>query len=287
LNLDSSNFIDIPSEIRWQYLFYDTTWIRNSIHLQGDVETKSNSTILPYDQFKVGRLDISNATGTINESSIQSSVLQGIIVNNLVLEGSVHSTINSNDLSLIPTNYGSYGALQLEPNFNISLYAQEGAAIRFSVITSTHETYEINLFSGTVVMENVTRNNAIDNKTLIYERTNACLVNGVANFADAYIPNYVSLPNNISYVYGYPVLINGTTHFNSICSSDNVILLSDFGYSGNFSTNREASTISLSYWEITAPWVNVLSYPLFLIITTFLLILSIVFIRLRRKNKNY
>ena len=85
LNLNASSFKDTPSDTRWQYMFYDTTWIRNYAQLQGAVNIESNSTILPYSQFNVHTLQIVNATGTINGLPVQEPmVLQNAAINNLL-----------------------------------------------------------------------------------------------------------------------------------------------------------------------------------------------------------
>lgn len=274
LNLNTESFKDTPSDTRWQYMFYDTTWIRNYAQLQGAVNIESNSTILPYDQFNVHTLELVNATGTINGLPIQESMLlQNVAINNLLEKGAAHSIIESQGIYLIPTDYGSYSCLLSESAFNISMQVPEGG-VAFSVITSENETYDINLQSGTLFMQNITTtspsnisvNTALPNditggnKTLLLARTPSISVNGTASFPEAYIPNYIKAVN------GYSVQINGTINFNFDCSSDNVILLTDFGYSGTFQTGQETTKISMIYWELTAiPWASILTSSLFLI----------------------
>ena len=75
LNLNTSSFKDTPSDTRWQYMFYDTTWIRNFAYLQGAVNVESNSAILPYKQFNVHALELVNATGTINGLPMQEPIV--------------------------------------------------------------------------------------------------------------------------------------------------------------------------------------------------------------------
>ena len=184
---------------------------------------------------------------------------------------------------MIPTDYGSYSCLLSESPFNISMQVPEGG-IAFSVITSENETYDVNLQSGTLFMQNITTTSSSNisvntalanditggNKTLLLAHSPSISVNGTASFPEAYIPNY------INYVNGYPVEINGTTYFNFDCSSDNVIMLTDFGYLGVFQTGHDATKISMVYWELTAiPWASILTSPLFLIFCILLLMVVI------------
>jgi hypothetical protein len=274
LNLNTSSFKDTPSDKRWQYMLYDTTWIRDYTQLQGAVNIESNSTILPYDQFNVHTLELVNATGTINGLPIQEPMfLQNVAINNLLEKGAAHSVIKSQGIYLIPTDYGRYSCLFSESAFNISMQVPEGGVV-FSVITKENETYDINLQSGTLFMQNITTtspsnisvNTALPNeitggnKTLLLARTPSISVNGTSSFSEAVIPNY------INYVNGYSVQIKGTTHFSFDCSSDNVMMLTDFGYTGTFQTGQETTKISMIYWELIAiPWASILTSPLFLI----------------------
>ena len=178
--------------------------------------------------------------------------LQNAAVENLLEKGAAHSVIESQGIYLIPTDYGSYSCLLSESAFNISMQVPEGG-VAFSVITSENEVYDVNLQSGTLFMQNITAIspsnisvNAVmpndingGNCTLLLARTPSISVNGTTSFPEAYIPNYIKAVN------GYSVQINGTTNFNFDCSSDNVILLTDFGYSGAFQSGQETTKISM------------------------------------------
>ena len=274
LNLNASHYKEIPSNDRWKYLGYNTTSIRDYARFQGHVQIESNSILIPYDQIEVGELKLINASGTINESSIsETSVYEQIVVNNLVLHGTIPSVVTSEDTCIFPTNFGAYSSLLLESGFNISLQLSNNKAD--FVILDGNETYEVDLTSGTIAMENITTSKSrisddfaslkipggmiADYTTLMFARTPSFSAKGTAFISEAYIPNY------INYVYGYLVQINGTTHFDFDCSSETVSLLNNFGYSGLFQTEQEAAKPSMFYWEIGAiPWNDVLASPVFI-----------------------
>jgi hypothetical protein len=285
LNLDTPNFKDIPSDTRWRYMLYDTTWIRDYGHLFGTVKVESDSIIFPYDKFNVDRLEILNASGTINGASIQGRTIQGATIMNFVKEGTIYSVLDSTDLYLLPTNYGTYCGSLLNSNSNISMQIKNGN-ITFSLVTDANTNYVINLQSGTLIMKNVRTNSLsetsdnyeailpknmpLDNETLLFQHNPGVTVNGAVSFPEAYIPNY------INYVNGFPVQINGTTYFKFDCTSDNVMMLSDFSYLGALQTSQDTNKISMVYWELTAiPWISILTSPLFLILCIILAIASI------------
>jgi hypothetical protein len=274
LNLNASHYKEIPSDDRWKYLGYNTTWIRDYARFQGHVQIESNSILIPYNQIEVGELKLINASGTINESSIpDTSVYEQIVVNGLVLHGTIPSVITSEDSCIFPTNLGADSGLLSKSGFNISLQLSKNKADFF--ILDGNETYEVDLTSGTIVMENITTSKSkisdafanlkipsdiTGNYTaLMFARTPSFSEKGTTFISEAYIPNY------INYVHGYPVKINGTTHFDFDCSSETVVLLNNFGYSGLFQTEQEATKPSMFYWEIGAiPWNDVLTSPLFI-----------------------
>ena len=275
LNLNASYYKEIPSNDRWKYLGYDTTSIRDYARFQGHVQIESNSILIPYDQIIVGKLKLINASGTINESNIPStSVYEQIVVNGLALHGRTPSAVTSEDSYIFPTNLGAYSSLLFKSGFNISVQLSNSKA-GFLVLDG-NKTYEVNLTSGTIVMENITTSMSkisgdftsvkipegiiANYTTLMFARTPSFSVKGTAFISEAYIPNY------INYVHGYPVQINGTLHFNFDCSSETVVLLNNFGYSGSFQTEQEATKLSMFYWEIGAiPWNDVLASPLFIL----------------------
>jgi hypothetical protein len=287
LSLDTAIFKDIPADIRWEYLGYNATSIRDYGQIEGAVYLKSNSAIIPYYQFNAGSLKIVNITGTIDGSSVREPISQqDIIVKNLIAKGAVCSIIESQGLFLVPSNYGSYSILLLEPAFNISMQVPEGG-ITFSVVTSENKTYDVSLQSGMVFLDNITtdqpttsnifvntalpRDINLDNQTLIFANVPSLSVSGTTYFSEAYIPNYINPINGLS------VKITGTVHFKFDCSSDNFIVLTNFGYSGRFQTVQETTKVDFFKWELTAvPWANILSSPTFIIFCIFVFTVSVV-----------
>jgi hypothetical protein len=294
LNLDTPNFKDIPSDARWRYMLYDTTWIRDYGHLFGTVSMESDSIVFPYDQFNVDQMEILNASGTINGASIQGRTIQGGTIMNFVKEGTIYSVIDSTDLYLLPTNYGTYVGSLLNSNSDVSMQIRNGN-ITFSIVTNANTNFEVNLQSGTLIMKNVRTNSlsetpinydailpkniTLDTETLLFQHNPVITVNGAASFPEAYIPNY------INYVNGFPVQINGTTYFKFDCSSDNVMMLTDFSYLGAFQTSQDTDKISMVYWELTAiPWISILTSPSFLILCIILAIAIITIYQMRSQS---
>lgn len=298
LSLDAPVFKDIPADLRWEYLGYDATSIRDYAQLKGSVNIESNSTILPYDQFNISTLALVNVTGMVNGLPITGSILlQNVAINGLLEKGAVHSVLKSQDVDMIPTDYGSYSGLLLDVASNISMQVpQEG--ITFSALASDNKTYKINLQSGIISMENISstsiastsnifanrtlpNNIDLDNKIFVLTSVPSVSVNGTVVFPEAYIPSY------IKNVAGDSVQINGNVHFNFGCSSDSVIVLTDFGYSGTFQTGQQTAKISMVYWEITAiPWASIFTYPLFIFCIAVIVTIFFVF-KYSKSPKNF
>jgi hypothetical protein len=279
LSLDVSNFKEIPAYRRWEYMGYDSTWIMGSVQLEGAVNIESNSTFLPYGQTNSSRLSLENITGTVNGLRINGSIsLQNVVISGLFEKGAVHSVLKSQNVSIIPKDYGSYSYLLLH-NFSSVLMQVPQKGISFSALSINNGTYNINLQSGNMTLENISSPLTFFTRSPLITVNPTIFSNITASFPDAYVPNYI---NN---VVGGSFTINDTAHFSFDSSSDSVIVLTDFGYLGVPKTDQ--LNVDLFDWEIMVPWTYLMSNPLFLIITALLLILSIIFIRLRNTNKKY
>ena len=283
LSLETPFFKDIPADNRWKYLGYDTTSIRNYAQLEGSVNIESNSTILPYDQFNASTLSLANVTGTINGLPINGSILlQNVVITGFLEKGSAQSVLESQNVDIIPSDYGSYGLLLLDAASNISMQVPQGG-LNFSALTTKNEAFKMNLESGEFSAKNISsspsnvfanmvlpNNIDLNGKIFVLTRVPSVSVNGTAVFPEAYIPSYTK---NVA---GDSVQINGRISFNFDCSSDNVIVLNDFVYSGTFQTGQLTTKISMVYWEITAiPWASILTSPTFLVFC-FIFIMAII-----------
>jgi hypothetical protein len=132
-----------------------------------------------------------------------------------------------------------------------------------NVTTTSAPDVPSNYFSS-----NLQKGIALNAKIVLFQHNPVISVNGSASFPEAYIPNYIRSVN------GYSVQINGTTRFDFDCSSDNIMLLTDFSYSGIFQTSQEETKISMVYWELTAiPWLSILTSPSFQVFTILLLLI--------------
>lgn len=286
LNLDAPSFKEIASDARWKYVGYDTTWVRDYVWLEGSVRMQSDSIVFPYDQFRVGRLELVNVTGTASGSSIQETIVQEIDIRDFAIKGAAFSVANSDGLYLFPTNYGAYSGLLLRPGFNISMQLANDAACSF-MIGSGNDTYGVDLNSGVIIMENITtsvskisdsfanartpKDVTIGNKLFMVARTPFVSAEGSTLISEAYIPSH------INYVPGFQVQVNGMTQFNFDCSSENVAMLTDFGYSGVLHTEQKAAQPSMFYWELAAiPWGYILTSPFFAILCILLVIVMII-----------
>lgn len=290
LNLDVSVFRDVPIDERCRYMLYDTTWIRNYIHLQGDIKTLSNCTILPYDNLSVGQLEIIDSTGVFDSSSIDNLNLRDVTLKDITLNGVITSTLRTNDMYIIPSNYGSYSLLFTKPSFNTSFQIIDGTFN--TTVMANNVVHTISLNSGSINLNGVTTSQSdsyvdpmlsypdtihLDSKTLLLQTSPSVSVNGLTYFSEAYVPNY------INYVSGSPVEINGESTFIFDSSTDNVILLKDFMYSGDFQKQQETNKISMLYWELTAiPWSQIITSPLFII---FIIIFCISIFSILNYNK--
>jgi hypothetical protein len=284
LSLDVSVFKDVPTDRRWEYLGYDSTWIRDHgvhVQLEGAVNIESNSTFLPSDKINASRLSLENITGTVNGLAINEPIsLPNVVISGLFEKGAVHSVLESQNVSIIPTDYGSYSCLLSDTSYSVLMQVPQ-KGITFSALSIGNGTYKIDLQSGTMTLENISSPLTFFTRApLVTVNLTPKFSNITASFPDAYVPNYI---NN---VVGGSFNITDTAHFSFDSSSDSVIVLTDFGYSGKPQTGQQP--IVMIDWEIPKiSWENVLPFPLFLITTAFLLILSIAFIRHRKKNKNY
>jgi hypothetical protein len=122
----------------------------------------------------------------------------------------------------------------------------------------------------------------LENKISILTRVPSVSGNGIANFSEANVPSYVKN------VVDDSVNITGSVHFNFDCSSNNVIVLNSFNYSGTFPTGTRTAKIDMLRWEVTAvPWLSPLFIFCFalLIATIFMLNISKVH-KLFRKKQN-
>ena len=271
---------------------YDVTSIRNYTQLQGAVKINSNSTIFPFNQFNVTALTLDNSVGTIDGLPIWGSILfQNVTIDGFLENGAVASVIESPVVYMVPTDYGRYSCLLLNDSSKISMQVPQ-KGVSFSILTNNNEIHKINLESGEVSVDNIANcsaSNILDNilpNNVNLENTTSMLtyvpsvsVNGNVSFPKANVPNY------IINVVGDSLSNSGNVHlhFNFDSSSDSVIVLTDFDYSGTLKPGQPP--IDMIYWEITIiPWLSVLPFPLFLIITALLLI---IFIRRRLKNRNY
>ncbi|MCW3995868.1 MAG: hypothetical protein NWE98_06935 [Candidatus Bathyarchaeota archaeon] len=292
LGLQTTDFTDVLFEKRWMYMFYSTIWIRDCISLQGSVKIESPS-ILPFNQFGVSKL-ILNGNGTINGLSIKQSTIEGVTIDNFNYKGKVQFMVDSGNISIIPTNYSSYGVLLLKSNFNATIQITEGSSVDLSV-AANNQTFSINLESGTLTIENITiANYAIEtsdakfnfstnvprfDEILLFMRDATFSVDGNSTFFNAYFPNYIQP------VHDSQVQIIGRTHFNFNCSSNNVILLTNLTYSGRFSV-PQLTKLSMLYWELTAiPWENLLSSSIIIIL--FVVFASMIIPTLLRKKVKF
>ena len=293
LSLETPFFKDIPADDRWKYLGYDTTAIRNNTQLEGSVIIESNSTILPYDQFNANTLSLVNVTGTINGLPIDKSILlQDVVLKDFMAKGSAQSVLESQNVTLVPSDYGSYSFLLLDGESNISMQVPQGG-LTFSALTSKNEAFKINLESGefsakdiSLSPSNVLTNMALPNKIdlngkiFVLTRIPSVSVNGTVAFPEAYIPSYIK---NVAGDWVH--INNGSVSFDFDCSSDNVIVLDDFAYSGNITTGQLTKPIDMVYWEITAiDWVSILTsfwfiFSAVLVIATIFVVLNISSIR--------
>jgi hypothetical protein len=279
MGLDPPTYRDTLSDLRWKYLGYDITSIRDYAIFNGSVQVVSNSTIIPYDQFTVSNLLLANVTGTINGSPIHNSItLQNVTISGLLEDGAVHSVIesqNSQNFTMVPTNYGRYSCLLLGNSNSISMQVPE-EGISFAALSGENYKYNINLASGDISVENITIPSAdpnpstfgnikvpdigIQNKMFVFTYVPSVTVNGTAVFPEAYFPSYV-----IDVVGGSIVTINGMIHFNYDCSSDNAIVMTNFSYLGTLPPDQQTSKPNMLKWEITAiPWDSILTSPLFI-----------------------
>jgi hypothetical protein len=297
LGLDAPTYKDTADNLRWKYLGYDITSIRDYAMLNGFVQVVSNSTIIPYDQFTVSSLSLANVTGTINGSPIHNSItLQNVTISGLLEDGAVHSVIESQDVNMVPTNYGRYSCLLLGPATNISMQVpQEG--ISFAAISGGNDKYKINLESGTISVENLTIPSAAanpttfgnimvpdkiaENKMFVFTYVPSVTVNGAVVFSEAYFPSY------INGVVGDSATINGgTTHFNFDCSSDNSIVMTNFSYSGFLTPGQKTLPISMLYYEITAiPWNSILTQYWFIFSGCLIVVIVLLVLKRLKINK--
>jgi hypothetical protein len=299
ISLNTPVFQDAPADTRWKYIGYDSTFVRNYVQFNGSARDKpgfinvaSNSIIIPYNEYGVDALTLTNTSGTIDGLQIsQPLVLQNVTISNFSTKSGLNSTIHSENSSafLISTNYGSYSCMLLTSPSNISLQVPpEG--ISFSVNSASGKKNVINLQSGNLLLQNlktpvsssilynltIPDKIQLDNWTFVLCRTPSIWIWGNTSFSKAYVPNYILSVADDS------LNINGTVVFKYDCSSDSVIVLNDFGYSGTPQTGR--GSINMTYWEIKAvddgsePWNSILISPLF-IICIIVLVLLILYIQ--------
>lgn len=281
-------FREIAPGEGWKYLQYDSTIIRNYLQLEGSAEIQSNSIIFANNQLNVDKLEIVNATGTFNGYNVQTTTSEAVTISNLKTEGAISFALTSSNLSIVPMNYGAYAALILNPGFDLAMQITNGTIDLF-LSSQQNETNELILNSGTLLMQGVstistsqtfnTSNYAglspdfmADSQTLVFARTPSVNIEGTAFFSEAFIPTY------INYVTGNSVQIKGTTHFDFDCSSDNVILLTNFAYSGLFSIYEPKTTeISMFSWEFPHVLLSDITSPGFLIfLISFLLVIIVI-----------
>jgi hypothetical protein len=284
LGLDAPTYKDIADNLRWKYLGYDITSIRDYAIFNGSVQVVSNSTIIPYNQFTVSNLSLANVIGTINGSPIHNSItLQNVTISGLLEDGAVHSVIesqNSQNFTIVPSNYGRYSCLLLGNATNISMQVPE-EGITFAAISGENDKFNIKLESGTISVENITIPSGaanpttfgditvsgigIENKMFVFTYVPSVTVipsvtvNETAIFPEAYFPSY------INGIVGDLVTFNGTIHFNYDCSSDNAIVMTNFSYSGIPYSGHQTPQINMLDWEIiNIRWYSILTSPLFI-----------------------
>ena len=166
---------------------------------------------------------------------------------------------------MIPTNYGSYCNITLNQGFDWSIQLKN-SDLSFQ-LGENKETVKANVSEGTIILKNVAPT------ALILARNPVFSVNGSVFMKEPYIPNYITL------VSGYPTEINGLINFRFDCSTAEVMLLTDFRYSGSFWTEQTITKLSQLYWEIEAiPWMSILTSPLTIIYILSLAIIILVFV---------
>jgi hypothetical protein len=281
LDLQTSAFQNTPADSRWKYIGYDSTLVRDYAQLEGNISVISSSIIIPYKEFEVGTLTLTNVSGTANGLPIsQTVVMKNITISNLIEEGSLNTLIESKEgVDFYPSNYGRYSLLLLRKQSDISLQVPP-QGISFSINGTYYGKRQLNIVSGNILLQNLTASmsssivtnltishsqlleNTVDNRAIILAHVPVINNTGLTFLPKVSVPNYIRYVSNESF--------NGSLGFNFDCSSNSIIVLNNFWYS---QPAQQSSENLMLRWEITAvPWESILTSPIFLFLAALLII---------------
>jgi hypothetical protein len=240
--------------------------VKGNTFVNGAVNINSTSiTIMHSQPINVDKIEVepnNSSTGTaLSNLRISAMEISGGSTSDL--------TINSSATRLLSVALGSYSAFEVLGG-DLIFRLSNGAFVKLTAKTSSGQDETLIASNGTLTLLNAS-------SVIVLAKSPYVTISGTTSFDQAFI--YESAMRDLLAKQFQPIVFDGTIKFSSIYSDNNLLLLSDFGFQGNYNYPGAESPAnpSLFYLEFTnIPWTLVMISLWHIVLISCIVILAII-----------